>query len=251
VDAVSLFAPLLPEFVRVAQMPTLAADPARLHPQEATLIARAVDKRRREFAAGRQLAHALLAASGADLPALLPDADRVPRWPVGWFGCITHCTEQCAVALAPAARCGGVGIDLEPAVPIAEALHALVLRPAERARIEALPAPLRPLGALLVFSIKEAVYKAIYPRSRMFLEFEQVELAFADVHDVDAPGGDTAGGDAAAAQRGPWTAVDWRGGFRADVLVDGAAPDGLRRVDGRFRVHGGHVGAAVVLPPAG
>lgn len=215
----SLFRPLLPAGVALAEMPPAAADPAALPPEEQALIERAVDKRRREFAAGRLLARAVLAESRIAAGPLLPDPNRVPLWPEGMVGSITHCNTLCAVAVAPAAGWLGLGLDVEPAEPLEDRLLPMILREAEFARLDALPPALRPIGGRLVFSIKEAVYKAIYPSCRVFLDFQQVEIAFS-------------GED----------------GFVADVLVPGAAPRGFERLHGRFRVAHGHMGAAVVLP---
>lgn len=214
-----LFRPLLPETVLLAEMPPAQADPALLHAEELHRIERAVDKRRREFAAGRLLAHGLLEAVGAPRSPLLPDADRVPSWPTGVVGSITHCQSLCAVAVASTSEWSGVGLDVEPAAPMDEALLPQVLRDAEFARISALPDAIRPFGGILVFSIKEAVYKAIYPQCRVFLEFRQVELAF-----------------------------EGEDGFVAEVLVAGAHPPEHARIRGRFRVADGHVAAAVLLP---
>lgn len=214
-----LFRPLLPDNVLVAEMPPAQADPAFLHAEELRRIERAVDKRRREFAAGRLLAHGLLDAVGAPRSPLLPDADRVPSWPSGVVGSITHCQSLCAVAVASASAWSGVGLDVEPAAPMDEALLPMILRHAEFARIAALPPAIRPLGGILVFSIKEAVYKAIYPQCRVFLDFRQVELAF-----------------------------EGEDGFVAEVLVAGAHPPGQARIRGRFRVAEGHVASAVLLP---
>lgn len=214
-----LFRPLLPENVLLAEMPPAQADPAFLHAEELHRIERAVDKRRREFAAGRLLAHGLLDAVGAPRSPLLPDADRVPSWPSGVVGSITHCQSLCAVAVASASEWSGVGLDVEPAAPMDEALLPQILRDAEFPRIAALPDAVRPFGGILVFSIKEAVYKAIYPQCRVFLEFRQVELAF-----------------------------EGEDGFVAEVLVAGAHPPGHARICGRFRVADGHVASAVLLP---
>jgi 4'-phosphopantetheinyl transferase EntD len=214
-----LFRPLLPETVLLAEMPPAQADPALLHAEELQRIERAVDKRRREFAAGRLLAHGLLEAVGAPRSPLLPDANRVPAWPTGVVGSITHCPNLCAVAIAPASQWSAIGLDVETAAPMDEALLPMILRDAERARIAALPDAIRPFGGILVFSIKEAVYKAIYPQCRVFLDFQQVELAF-----------------------------EGEDGFVAEVLVAGAHPPGYARIRGRFRVADGHVASVVVLP---
>lgn len=221
-DAVEsrLFRALLPDAVLVAEMAPADAVPARLPAAEQSLIERAVESRRLEFAAGRELARTLLHRAGAGTEALLRDKDRVPTWPQAVVGSITHCRSLCAVALAPRAVSAGIGIDVEPARALDEGLHAHILRPAERGRIDGLPAALSPLGGILVFSIKEAVYKAIYPERRVFLDFQQVEIEFV-------------GED----------------GFVAEVLVPGASLPGHTRIHGRYRVADGHVASAVVLPP--
>ena len=215
-----LFRPLLPDTVLIAEMAPADADPAALPPAERSLIERAVEQRRLEFAAGRTLARGLLRDAGRPTDALLCDPDRVPRWPQNVVGSITHCRSLCAVAVAPRALSAGIGIDVEPVCVLDESLHPQILRQAEHARVQCLPAALRPLGALLVFSIKEAVYKAIYPERRQFLDFQQVEVLAIDEH-----------------------------AFEVEVLVPGASLPGLSRIAGRFRVADDHVASAVLLPP--
>ena len=215
-----LFRPLLPEGVFVAEMVPADADPSALPLPERALIERAVEHRQQEFAAGRILARGLLRHAGAQTDALLRDADRVPTWPQAVVGSITHCRSLCAVAVAPRTLSAGIGIDVEPAKPIDEELHAMILREAERSRIDALPPAVRSLGGILVFSIKEAVYKSIYPVHRYFLDFQQVEIVFT---------GDN--------------------GFVAEVLVPEASFPGLSHISGRYRVADGHIASAVLLPP--
>lgn len=217
-----LFRPLLPDTVLLAEMPPEQADPGLLAAAELDSLRNAVDKRRREYAAGRLLARELLRRADAPVEALLSDADRVPRWPAAVHGSISHCRSLCAVAVVDAASASGVGIDVENAQPLREELHGMILREAERPRIAALPPSLRDLGGMLVFSIKEAVYKAIYPHRRVFLEFHQVELRFE-------------GDDA----------------FVAEVLVPAATLPGMTRIHGRYRVAGGHIASAVLLPAPG
>jgi 4'-phosphopantetheinyl transferase EntD len=217
----SLFRPLLPAPVRLAEMPPAAADPDALPPEEQALIGRAVEKRRREFAAGRLLARSVLAEARAPVGPLLPDANRVPCWPAGIIGSITHCNTLCAVAVAAADAWDGLGLDVEPALPLEPQLLPMITNDVERERLQGLPPELRPIGGRLAFCIKEAVYKAIYPTARVFLDFHQVEILFE-------------GDD----------------GFVAYVLVPGAAPVGHQSIRGRFRVAHGHIAAAVLLPQA-
>ena len=219
-----LFRPLLPGQVLLAEIPPHAADPARLHPDEFRQIERAVPKRRHEFAAGRLLARNLLARAGHPLDALISDNDRVPRWPDAVTGSITHCDTLCAVALTNDPGILGLGIDVEPAVSLNPALLPQVLRASEIARLDDVSPALRPLAGMLAFCAKEAVYKAVYPRRRRFLEFHDVELQWhADDEDPDS------------------------GRFEAFIRVDEARVEGRAQVIGRYRRAGSHLATAVVL----
>lgn len=172
----SLFRPLLPDAVRLAEMPPDRADPAALTADELQQIARAVPMRRLEFAAGRQLARRLLDDMGQGIDALVSDADRVPRWPPSVVGSITHCRSLCAVAVVPRALSLGIGLDVEPAKPMKPELLPMILRESELARVHAWPARWRELAGILTFSAKESLYKSIYPVHRVFLDFRDVEL---------------------------------------------------------------------------
>jgi 4'-phosphopantetheinyl transferase EntD len=227
-DAPSLFRPLLPDAVRLAEMPPDRADPAVLSADELRLVERAVPKRRLEFAAGRQLARRLLAEAGQGIDVLPSDADRVPRWPQAVVGSITHCRSLCAVAVAPRALSAGIGLDVEPAEPMNLELLPQILRETERDRLRDWPAAWRDFAGILTFSAKEALYKSIYPAHRVFLEFHDVELQWSGFEPVDD---------------GLFVA------FEGQVRVPEATFPGMTRIAGRARVAHGHVGTVVVLPP--
>lgn len=227
-DTPSLFRPLLPDAVRLAEMPPDRADPAALAVDESAQIARAVPKRRLEYAAGRQLARHLLGDMGQGIDALLSDADRVPCWPASVVGSITHCRSLCAVAVAPRTASAGVGLDVEPAAPMKPELLPLILREAERERLPDWPAPWRELAGILTFSAKEALYKSIYPAHRVFLDFQDVELQWSGF----APQGS-----------------ELFASFEGHVRVPQATFPGMTRIAGRARVAHGHVGTVVLLPP--
>lgn len=227
-DAPLLFSPLLPDAVRLAEMPPDRADPAVLAADELQQIARALPKRRLEFAAGRQLARRLLAEAGQGIDALPGDADRVPRWPQAVVGSITHCRSLCAVAVAPRTLSAGIGLDVEPAEPMNPELLPQILREAERDRVRDWPEAWRDFAGILTFSAKEALYKSIYPAHRMFLDFQDVELQWSGFEPVDD---------------GLLVA------FEGLVRIPQATFPGMSRIAGRARVAHGHVGTVVVLPP--
>ncbi len=241
-----LFRPLLPSTVFLAEMTPADADPARLMSAEARSVQSAVEKRRREFAAGRMLARDVFArmphGAAFDAEPLLNDSDRVPIWPNGIVGSITHCRSLCAVAAVAAIHSAGIGLDVEPAHALKDELVPYIVRTTEYARLEALPIDAHALGPILVFAMKEAVYKAIYPIRRRFLDFQDVEIVRLDLAHVAA----VLGGQNDRASH----ADDLLGDFDAEVLVADAAIQGLARISGRFRIADGHIAAAVVLPPA-
>lgn len=144
---------------------------APLAPEEAQAIARAIDKRRQEFATGRTLARRAMVALGAD-PAPIPmGEDRAPRWPAGVVGTITHTGGWCAAALARQGEVRALGADVEQDTPLEERLWDSIATADELERWRAMrPDDARRLGKL-VFSAKECAYKAQYLLTQQFLGF--------------------------------------------------------------------------------
>lgn len=157
-------------------------DLGALFPEERAAVAGAVPHRQREFIAGRVLArramHRLEPARPAALSVVGVGTDRAPVWPDGLVGSISHTDRWCIVALAGTGRVRAVGVDVESSEPLTTDLWPAVCTPAERALLQALPVVRRGLTAKLIFSIKECVYKAQYPATRAFLDFDAVSVAF-------------------------------------------------------------------------
>jgi len=215
-----LFRSLLPATVALAQMDPRQADAEAIHPLERQQIANAVATRQREYAAGRLLARSLMSAWGGDELPLLNGADRAPNWPPRIVGSITHCPSLCVVAIARAADILALGIDVEPAAPLPEDIAARVLSSSERRCIAQLPRPLRVLAGRLVFSAKEATYKALYPGTKRFLDFPDLHV------ELDAAGTFTVAGANLAS------------------FVHG-------KIQGRYRIAGEYLATALVVAAAG
>jgi 4'-phosphopantetheinyl transferase EntD len=143
---------------------------------EQALVAGAVPGRRREFATGRLLARRLLAELGYLDFELLRDSDRVPSWPENVVGSISHKEELCIVAVASARDRAGLGLDVEPDLPVKPGLERLVCRPRERDWVKSAGPSEQGRRCRAVFSAKEAVYKAFFPRLRQAWGFQDVEL---------------------------------------------------------------------------
>ncbi len=167
---------LFPPSVLAASARVDPADEAHLFAEERLLVASAAPKRRREFASARCLAHALLAQLGAAPGPLGREANRAPIWPVGIVGSISHCDERVAVAVAHGRDHAGVGIDIEPDVPIESGLWSRICTPTEIARLDGSDENTRGRTVRLLFSAKEALYKCVHPHAQRFIGFQEAEI---------------------------------------------------------------------------
>jgi 4'-phosphopantetheinyl transferase EntD len=196
---------------------------ATLFPEEEAAMARAVPRRRGEFAAGRACARAALAQLGLPAAPILPGPRGAPQWPAGVVGSITHCDGYRASAVARARDVLTLGLDAEPAGPLPGGVLDAVSLAEERDRLPGLTAeaPHVPWDRLL-FCAKEAVYKAWFPLAGRWLGFEEAAITFA----ADA------------------------GTFTARLLVPGPAVGGrpLDGFSGRWLARGGLLLAAISVP---
>jgi enterobactin synthetase component D len=137
---------------------------------------RACAKRRRlPFLGGRLCAELALERMGHGACAVGRAADGSPRWPAGIVGSITHTDEVAYAVVAPQARVGALGIDSEAWVDAetAQSVAEVCCTAGERAAW--FPRQADPRVATVLFSAKEALYKAIHPRARRYVDFTEVE----------------------------------------------------------------------------
>lgn len=208
---------LFPGAVVVEVATSTDEDESRLHPAELALTGAMIPARRREFAAGRNAARRALARLGfhdATLPRRPSSHDVL--WPEGSAGSISHTRGLRAVACARTADLRSVGFDVEQAGPLGEEIIDAICRPEELVALAHEPAPFPSDWPRLVFAMKEAAYKALYPVTRRVLTFHDVRV------EVNEP----------------------LRSYRAEVL-DQPMP-GLR-VEGRFTWSDSYVAAGAVL----
>lgn len=155
---------------------TVTAATGELRGDERLFVSNAAPKRVREFSAGRRLARHVFRQFGEEAVAIPADADRLPVWPTGYSGSISHTTDRAAVAIGQSGHYAGIGLDIELELSLGRELVESVLTDDERERY-----PPESLDPTVLFSCKEAVYKAVYPRFREFLEFHDVEIDFRGV----------------------------------------------------------------------
>jgi 4'-phosphopantetheinyl transferase EntD len=146
---------------------------------ERLVVDGAIASRVSEFATTRRCARDALEQLGRARVPILAGRHREPLWPSGVVGSITHCPGYRGAAVASAALGTTIGIDAEPNEPLPPGVLEVVSRPAERRALARLRA-VEPAVAWdrLLFSAKEAAYKAWFPIVGTWLGFEDVELTF-------------------------------------------------------------------------
>jgi enterobactin synthetase component D len=132
--------------------------------------------RLRTFLAGQLCAEHALRQLGHEPTWLGRDGLGAPRWPDGIVGSIAHCDRIACAAVAHVATAVGIGLDSERRVSD-EALRDIrraCCTSVENARLFGTEDDA--LIATLVFSAKEAYYKAISPNIGRVVDFTEVEV---------------------------------------------------------------------------
>ena len=180
-DARVLFAELLaiaPVAVgALAIGPELDALAEHLIDEERPQRASRAPKRERELIGGRLLARHVLSQMGEAPVSIPPREDRTPIWPDGLVGSITHSDHLVAVAIAHRAEVAEIGIDVEPDGPVRPELWRKITRPDELEEVPQGEAGGRRVR--LLFSAKEAFYKAQYLTTGEVLWHQQVRITIA------------------------------------------------------------------------
>jgi enterobactin synthetase component D len=141
-------------------------------------LGRASPKRQSEYLAGRACVVAALLAGGCAADAAAPPAmgeDRLPQWPPGWLGCITHGHGEAIAAVSHVDATRLLGIDVERLIdPVSvNGIAELVALGGELAQFT----DCTPSQALtILFSAKESLYKALYPEVRRFMDFSAARV---------------------------------------------------------------------------
>lgn len=165
----------LPEFVEASFCRFYPGD----HIDEGSLprsFDNASEKRKREYRAGRLCAVRALDVAGCARPGLLdPGPDRLPVWPLGWRGSISHSTDCALAAVASSMDCLALGVDIEKTVDevVAEDIRSEISSSDEHALFGSMDECTK---TTLIFSAKESLFKALYPHVRRFFDFSAARL---------------------------------------------------------------------------
>ncbi len=158
-----------PAGTAVATGPISRAEP--FDATEAAATASAVRTRFDEFHTGRRLARSALVQLGCQPTTIPVGESRLPIWPRGFVGTISHSRKLCVAHVGRASELYSLGVDIEPDAPLAHGLETSICRPDEDPNeLERFP--------LLRFVAKEAFYKAYFSATGAFLEFHDVRIEF-------------------------------------------------------------------------
>lgn len=141
-------------------------------------IQRSVAKRQTEFLAGRLCARAALLQLDGTCAAPGLGEDRAPVWPAHISGAITHSNGRAAAVVALKRDWRALGMDLENLLSPerAQRLATQILTPDERQRMAAGRAEDLALLVTLTFSVKESLFKALFPLVQQRFYFEHAEV---------------------------------------------------------------------------
>ena len=142
-------------------------------------LQQAVSKRRAEYLASRILVRSVIAELGIADFILTNAPDRSPLWPTGIQASLSHSAGVVVVA-ATRQPCA-VGVDVEQLMSesTAQETATLLMNEQEQQLLRTLPVSFS-AAATLLFSLKESLYKALWPQLRQPMDFLDAALVSVD-----------------------------------------------------------------------
>ncbi|AHI03284.1 4'-phosphopantetheinyl transferase [Corynebacterium falsenii DSM 44353] len=170
---------MLPTGTRCVEVHSASGDLSNFYelcPEEQQLVANAVDRRKADFGDSRWCAHRAMSEFVVDQPIMRGERG-MPVFPDGVTGSLTHTEGFRAAIVGRSSRWRSLGIDAEPVGPLPEGVFNTIALPGEQRRIRRTTrhTGLRDLDKVL-FSAKEATYKAWFPLTHRFLDFDQADI---------------------------------------------------------------------------
>ncbi|WP_419236979.1 4'-phosphopantetheinyl transferase family protein (plasmid) [Photobacterium leiognathi subsp. mandapamensis] len=172
-------------------------------------LSRATTKRQAEYFAGRLAAQRALQALACHTHEVPMGEDRLPQWPSGYRGSISHTQGLAVAVVCHRHHYQAVGIDTETVFTADQCtkLTKAIVSAVEWHDITQSGCDLSsPQLITLMFSAKEALYKALYPQTLQFQDFGAAKLT-----KVSAP----------SAQFQIELTCDWSDAYRAGTQFNG------------------------------
>ncbi len=157
---------------------TSTVDASFLSPEERTYLESVSQNRKREFIAGRFCARE--AMKSASIP---PEHIRIgekgePIWPHNIVGSITHSHGYAAAAVAKKSEVLSLGLDAETNEPLSSKVLQRIGNTQEQEWVKSVESAIIQHPGKILFSAKEATYKAWYPITQEWLGFQEAHIDF-------------------------------------------------------------------------
>lgn len=147
-----------------------------LYQSELALVSDVSEKRLLEFSTGRDCAHQALHKTGYETCPILKGEQREPLWPEGVAGSISHCKDLAGAVVADKKQIHSVGFDIENRKTLNPNIARHVCTEQEKEWLAKQDSLQQNLGLLLIFSIKEAVFKCIHQIANYSLRFSECRV---------------------------------------------------------------------------
>lgn len=151
--------------------------------QRPDYLMQAGQQRLDEFFAGRIAAEAILLEYFNCRQSITSMTTTLPIWPQAFKGSISHANNTLMVMLSTQAEYLGVDIEYMVSADIAEQTAGLILTRSEQDLYWS--GSIKTLSFAeyftLIFSLKESLYKAVYPCAKNYIDFLQAELISIDM----------------------------------------------------------------------
>lgn len=138
-------------------------------------LQRAVSKRRAEYLASRFLVRSVMAQIGIPDFILTNAADRSPCWPAGIQASLSHSAGVVVLAVSQQRSSVGVDVEQQMSETTAHEIADLLMNQQEQQLLRSLPVTFS-AAATLLFSLKESVYKALWPQLHQPMDFHHAAL---------------------------------------------------------------------------
>lgn len=150
-----------------------------IFPEEERLLpSRTSPQRAAEFRLGRRAAHLALKEIGHQPRPILRGPQREPLWPAGVAGSITHAGDHAMAAVVLLSDAGGIGIDLESRERYFPELPTQIAFEDELIALGRMEGRAREDATMELFSAKESIFKAHYPRIGRYFGFDAARIEF-------------------------------------------------------------------------
>jgi len=142
-------------------------------------LQQAVSKRRAEYLASRLLVRSVMAELGMADFILTNAPDRSPCWPAGVQASLSHSAGVVVVAATRQPCAIGVDVEQFMSETTAQETAELLMNEQEQQLLQTLPVSFS-AAATLLFSLKESLYKALWPQLHQPMDFLDAELVSVD-----------------------------------------------------------------------